>query len=281
MPHRWYRKVQRYLMLHEAHNNLMLGLAGVLMNSPEAYPEFYLSEVVDDDDTTVGAALMTMPHNLIIAHGTTPEALDLIANHAHRLYGALPGVNSTRDLAEAFAKTWTEISGMPHRRTMQQRIFQIERVSMPEGVAGSLRAAEPGDADRLANWYRQFTVDAALPVPSTEQCRAWADVVIAGTSRRAFFWVVDEEPVCLVGAGGPTPNGIRIGPVYTPESERCKGYGSACTAAVSQKMLDEGRRFCFLYTDLENPTSNKIYQTIGYRPIADADLYTFGPVSPA
>ncbi len=164
---------------------------------------------------------------------------------------------------------------------MQQRIFQIERVSMPEGDAGALRAAEAGDADLLADWYQQFAVDAALPVPSPEQCRVWAQFAITGTNRRAFLWVVDDKPVCLVGAGGATPNGIRIGPVYTPESERRKGYGSACTAAVSQKMLDEGRRFCFLYTDLANPTSNKIYQAIGYRPIADADLYAFEPASPA
>lgn len=85
----------------------------------------------------------------------------------------------------------------------------------------------------------------------------------------------------MVGATGPTPNGIRIGPVYTPQDERRKGYGSACTAAVSQKMLDEGRRFCFLYTDIENPTSNKIYQNIGYRPIVDCDLYVFNASNPA
>ncbi|NOG50401.1 MAG: hypothetical protein HND48_13975 [Chloroflexi bacterium] len=120
-------------MTHEAHNNLMLGLAGILMNSPETYPEFYLSEVIDEDAKTVGAALMTMPHHLIIAHGTSQEALDLIATHTHRLYGTLPGVNSSRDLAEAFARKWTEVSGVPHRRLMQQRIFQIDKVSMPEG----------------------------------------------------------------------------------------------------------------------------------------------------
>jgi predicted GNAT family acetyltransferase len=41
-------------------------------------------------------------------------------------------------------------------------------------------------------------------------------------------------------------------------------------------MLAEGRRFCFLFTDLGNPTSNHIYQEIGYRPVADVDVYRFG-----
>ncbi|GIK28940.1 MAG: GNAT family N-acetyltransferase [Chloroflexi bacterium] len=281
LPHHWYRKVQRFLMTHEAHNNLMLGLAGILMNSPETYPEFYLSEVIDEDAKTVGAALMTMPHHLIIAHGTSQEALDLIATHTHRLYGTLPGVNSSRDLAEAFARKWTEVSGVPHRRLMQQRIFQIDKVSMPEGAAGSLRLAGSADIDLLAEWYAQFAIDATLPVPTPEQSRAWAEATAAAINRRAFLWIVDDKPVCLVGATGPTPNGIRIGPVYTPQDERRKGYGSACTAAVSQKMLDEGRRFCFLYTDIENPTSNKIYQNIGYRPIVDCDLYVFNASNPA
>lgn len=281
LPHRWYRKVERFLMEHEAHNNLMLGLAGVLMNSPEHYPEFYLSEVVDDEGVTIGAALMTMPHNLIIAHGTSEDSLDLIASHTHRLYGSLPGVNSTRDISGAFARSWTSLTGAPHRLYFEQRIFKLERVSMPEGVAGAMRAVIESDLDLVADWYQQFAEDAGLPVPTPEQCRALAEGVVTGKDRRGFLWTVDDQPVCLVCAGGQTPNGVRIGPVFTPSAERRKGYGSACTAAVSQKMLDEGRRFCFLYTDTANPTSNKIYQQIGYRPIADAYVYLFDAGAPS
>ena len=40
-------------------------------------------------------------------------------------------------------------------------------------------------------------------------------------------------------------------------------------------LLDGGRRFCFLFTDLANPTSNSIYQRIGYRPVTDVDQWTF------
>jgi uncharacterized protein len=78
-----------------------------------------------------------------------------------------------------------------------------------------------------------------------------------------------------VGSGGETPNGIRIGPVYTPPEERGHGYASNLTAWVSQTLLDEGRRFCFLYADLGNPTSNKIYQAIGYEPVTDALMVAF------
>jgi predicted GNAT family acetyltransferase len=76
--------------------------------------------------------------------------------------------------------------------------------------------------------------------------------------------------VSLAGFGGPTPHGIRIGPVYTPRQQRGRGYGSAVTAAVSQLNLGRGRRFCFLYTDLANPTSNAIYLRLGYEPVCDS-----------
>jgi uncharacterized protein len=44
---------------------------------------------------------------------------------------------------------------------------------------------------------------------------------------------------------------------------------------VSQVQLDAGRQFVFLFTDLANPTSNKIYQDIGYEAVIDVDEYEF------
>ena len=81
----------------------------------------------------------------------------------------------------------------------------------------------------------------------------------------------------LAGFGGPTPNGIRIGPVYTPPDLRGRGYGTAVTAEVSRLLLDRGHRFCFLYTDLANPTSNAIYMRIGYEPVCDSREVAFVP----
>jgi predicted GNAT family acetyltransferase len=79
----------------------------------------------------------------------------------------------------------------------------------------------------------------------------------------------------MAGSTGPTPHGIRIGAVYTPPEYRQRGYASACVAYLSQMMLDSGRKFCFLFTDLSNPTSNHIYQQIGYEPVCDVDNYVF------
>ena len=83
-------------------------------------------------------------------------------------------------------------------------------------------------------------------------------------------------PVSLAGFSGPTPTGIRVGPVYTPPPHRRLGYATTLVADLSQWLLGQGYRSCFLYTDLSNPTSNHIYETIGYRQVAEAVEYGFG-----
>jgi hypothetical protein len=90
-----------------------------------------------------------------------------------------------------------------------------------------------------------------------------------------YVWVNGGKPVSMVCHTGPTPHGIRVSFVYTPPEQRRKGYASACTAALSRRLLDAGYQFCFLFTDLGNPTSNHIYQDIGYRPVCDVDEYRF------
>ena len=57
--------------------------------------------------------------------------------------------------------------------------------------------------------------------------------------------------------------------VYTPPALRRRGFASALVAAVSAVGLASGKEVCVLYTDLANPTSNSIYQKIGYRPVCD------------
>ena len=88
-----------------------------------------------------------------------------------------------------------------------------------------------------------------------------------------YLWE-DDEVVSMAGYNGPTPHGIRVSAVYTPPEHRGRGYARACTAALSQILLDS-YQFCFLFTDRANATSNYIYQQIGYKPVCDVDEYRF------
>jgi predicted GNAT family acetyltransferase len=83
------------------------------------------------------------------------------------------------------------------------------------------------------------------------------------------LWEAGGEPVAMAGATRQVAGMARIGPVYTPPAHRGRGYGSAVTAAASQRLIDDGTRDVVLFTDLANPVSNSIYQRIGYQAVED------------
>jgi predicted GNAT family acetyltransferase len=133
----------------------------------------------------------------------------------------------------------------------------------------------------LATWMRAFLAEALPAEPyDEERMRVALQRRLSGDSANGYWlWEDDGEVVAWTGHGNPTGRGIRIGPVYTPPELRGRGYATALVAAQSQWLLSNGFDFCFLYTDLANPTSNAIYERIGYRKIADSAAY--GLVPPA
>ena len=92
-----------------------------------------------------------------------------------------------------------------------------------------------------------------------------------------WLWEDGGRPVSVSGYGGATPNGIRIGPVYTPPELRGRGYATTLVSEQSRWLLSTGRTLCFLYTDLDNPTSNALYRRIGYRMVAESGEVRFDP----
>ena len=115
----------------------------------------------------------------------------------------------------------------------------------------------------LIEWMEQFVLDTGSVLTDPE---ALVDIRLA--EERIFLWD-DGGAKSFVAAAGSTPNGIRIGPVYTPAEYRGRGYASVATAQATRNMLAAGWQSCFLYTDLSNPTSNAIYKKIGYEPVDD------------
>ena len=157
------------------------------------------------------------------------------------------------------------------------RIYKLEQVTQVDGAPGELRPAHPEDEKLMVEWFSNFNRDIweEEPDPASVDIQVQRYLTAEPKMRGLMFWEIEGKPVSMAGYAGPTPNGIRIGAVYTPTALRRKGYASACTAALSQYLLDSGYQFCFLFTDLMNPTSNKIYQQIGYGAVCDVDRYDF------
>jgi uncharacterized protein len=259
------------LLEDEARHNLMLGLASTLRDHAERYPIFGLW-LVEDNGEPVGAALRTSPHNLVLARARGDRAIEALALAVD---DELPGVVGALPEVEVFANAWAARNAVTPQRRIAQGVFALERVEPVKGVPGAMRTATTADRPLLLEWFLAFGIE-ALPHPDEERLTREVDHRLSAADAGVVLWENDRA-VSLAGFGGLTPNGIRIGPVYTPPELRGHGYASALVAELSSSLLAGGRRFCFLYTDLANPTSNKIYERIGYVCVCESAEIEFVP----
>ena len=263
-----------FLGAREAEHNLIFGICSWLRRNPETVdqtPAFMA--VTTTDDRIVAVSIRTPPNNPVLSMVDDLDAVDLLAD----AYGGdVPGVLGSREAAARFAAHWERRTGGRAAVEVAERTYRLERVIPARPTSGTWRLVEPGDEEPIARWIIDFVSEATPEVPpSPEDARLAAERWVRRDGTLAYVWVDDGHLVSLAAARGETPNGIRIGPVYTPPEHRGRGYASAVTAAASQDQLDRGRRYCFLFTDLSNPTSNKIYQAIGHEPVCDVDMYRF------
>jgi predicted GNAT family acetyltransferase len=268
-----------FLMRQEAHHNLILGFIGRLerqSNPGDSQP--YLAAAVSHG-AVVAAAAMMPPSPLILSLCDEPDALTELARDVHDFSLGTAAVSAPLPFAPRFAQAWEHLTGEPTRVAMTETCYRLERVRPPSGVGGKARLATEADMQLLTEWQIAFGREA------TPWERFDIDSVRRGVERRlaqppeiagTFIWEDGGRAACMVAYGSPTPNSLRIAPVYTPPEHRRRGYGSACTAAVCQLILDSGKRFVTLFADQANPTSNHIYRTIGFEPVCDAELIRFG-----
>jgi predicted GNAT family acetyltransferase len=221
-----------------------------------------------------GAAFRTPPWPLIIS-GLPTDAAPATAELLAAVDPDVPGVNGPREPAEAFARAWAEHTGAGLAEAMAGRLYELGDLAVPT-VPGSSRPATPDDIGLMVGWRADFQVEALGH--DREQGRG-EHILRQSLARgdRQELWEHDGEVVSWAHAGAPTDGMSRIGPVYTPPGKRGRGYGSAVTAAVSGWARAAGARHVLLFTDLANPTSNSIYQKIGYRPVSDICEIEFTP----
>jgi GNAT superfamily N-acetyltransferase len=196
-------------------------------------------------------------------------ARDLAA--AGRLF---PGVDAGQEAAEAFAAAWRDRNGdivTVHRR---MRLFRLGELIRPEpGPEGAARLAARRDRDLLTEWFDAFVRDVGDPPGQDHGVAVDERLSYGGIT----VWAAGGAPVSMAGVTRSVAGMVRVGAVYTPPARRGRGYAGAVTAAVSQVARDAGVREVVLFTDLANPTSNALYQRLGYRPVEDRVTLSFEP----
>jgi len=271
-PDEFAARAMPLLLADEARHNLILGLCATLRTQPDVYPEFHLWTVEGAGDL-VAVAMRTPPHNIVVGQPRDARALSALAEWLYRQGMQLPGVTAARPEVEEFAQEWRRVSGAVPRLRMALGVYRLTSVVPVSGVPGRMRPAEHVDRDLLIEWVTTFQ-DEAVPGHMQTDVEKWADLRLGEGEGGILLWE-NPGPVSMAGYGAFTPNGVRVGPVYTPRDLRRRGYASALVAGMSSWLLGQGRRFCFLFTDMANPTSNKIYREIGYEFVCDSSDYVF------
>jgi len=257
-------------MANEVVNNLPLGIVLNLAkaeNKPDIKP--FMAAVFENE--RVCLVLVRTTSHLALAGDENQGAITTAVNYLNQKGIPVSSIIGAREVADSFADQWCQLLNCHAEVEMAQRIYRLDTVNSVQEAPGFLRMAEVNDSALVTEWIKQFTQEALSPIED-EQARQLAQASI--DSNALYIWQ-DGEAVSMAKKTRPTPNGITVNLVYTPPQHRKRGYASSCVAALSQELLDSGYKFCSLYTDLANPTSNKIYMDIGYNPIADSVVYRF------
>jgi predicted GNAT family acetyltransferase len=250
-----------FLARAEAENNIILSVAAA--SGGAASNDNYFA-TVEDGDAVVACAIRTPPSKALLSRAGA-AAMRLLIGDLIARYDKLPAVLGPEPAVRVFAELWAARTGLSAREGMRQRLFEARQVvPLDRRPSGAIRFASDDDEDIITAWMEAFIREVALDNQYDPRRMARARI----NDGSIFVWD-DGGPVSMAGWAGRTKRGVRVNFVYTPPEARGSGYASACVADLTERLLAKGAEFCCLVTDLANPTSNSIYQRIGYSPVCD------------
>jgi RimJ/RimL family protein N-acetyltransferase len=210
----------------------------------------------------------------------TPEQADSLAVRLAGLGHSLSRVSADHGSAAAFAEAWQRHTGVtPALRDVRLRLYRLGTLTPPQPPpAGRARVLGEGDLDQVIFWCGEFA--RAVGEDSVVDAATWAGSRYA--DKRYTLWETpDGTPVSVAGMNPMIGGQIQVDVVHTPAHLRGRGYAGAATAAVSRAALEQGAQDVVLFADLSNPTSNALYQRLGYRTLSDWAAYDFPPSLPS
>lgn len=254
---------------------------------PHGLPHRWWVVLRDELGEVAGVGMRTAPFAPYPLY-LLPMPVDAAAALAHLLHARgeeLDGVTGALPAARICAGELARLSGRTAEVGVQTRLHEARAVVPPAPASGRLRLVRDDEVDLVLTWLAAFADDvdeqAGRPAGTHHAMTETAEGVrrrIAG--EELWFWVdQDDRPVHLTGHRRPSHGVARVGPVYTPREHRSRGYAGNAVAEVTRQLLDSGARVC-LNTDLANPGSNRLYEALGFEPVADMVEMGIHPVAP-
>jgi predicted GNAT family acetyltransferase len=261
-PRRFRERVWPFLELDPVERTLPMTVLDAVVGG--LYASWVLAAVESASGAVIGCAVQTPPHHVIVAAGTGEDARALARGFGDHDID-LPGVVGLTPWVQEFAAAWCEGRARTAVEDRASRLFRLDALVAPRPAEGTARIATHEDLDLVVDWSEAFVREVGGIGPGDLR-RSLAVRIAAG---RVLLWVTAGEVVSFLGHSPVLAGHARIGPVYTPPEHRGRGCASNLVAAASGALLALDA-VPTLFTDLANPTSNSIYRTIGYTPVADA-----------
>ncbi|KAA0549587.1 GNAT family N-acetyltransferase [Bacillus sp. BGMRC 2118] len=266
--HEFERKIEPILSEREDVFSLFWGVLQAIKAGNYENP---FMATIEEDGRVLALFQMTPPHplNLIFVDEIRlEEIMDLFIKKMIELEINFNSIISLKMWAYQVAKKWEIQTGRTHQLLMDQGLYRLNKVNETlENSPGTWRYAEEDDSLLIEKWFNFFESDTGLPITPIEHVKKRVAMFLK--EREVFLWEDKGKVVSMMKKSRPTKNGVTVSFVFTPKEDRKKGYARTLVAAVSRELLKDFD-FCVLYTDMMNPTSNKIYREIGYERVADS-----------
>lgn len=258
--------VLEILNRHEIQNNLLFKNIG---------DGKFMANVKDDNGNIILVAVRTSPFPMVMYETDNIRNNEAVAFFARSLVEHNIDVDfimTEKELAKSFCEHYSKLTGKKYYNNDNLVLYVLEKLNNLTPEAGIFRQANSDDMFYLPYWYADFT-----PACNIGEYNLTSGIEGAGKAVEngtAYVWV-DKYPVSLAASVRRTTDCVFIGQVYTPPNLRGKGYSTACIWNLSNKLFNDGFKYCALYADCANPFSNKVYQKIGYKEVFWYDQYKF------
>lgn len=265
---------QTFLIKNESENSLPLGVAiSIKEKMRKASSPYYFA--IENEQQILAVAQRTNLDRPMFLSKMDAVWVKLLCEKMMPLNISLEGVVGLPYTSETFSEIYSQKNGLSCKLSMRQGLYELKKVLMPELDGEQLIVASTNEAKTCHDYMLGFVSDC---FPNHKSPREEAQKISENLLTNKNLYLLKNktgEFVSMIGNSRNSPNGASISYVYTPKIHRRNGYGSKITALLSQKLLDQGFKFCNLYTDLLNPTSNSIYKKIGYEMIGENKHISF------
>lgn len=267
-----------FLINKEAENNLLFAILNAIRSNASRFGEDkpILTTVIEDNEIKL-VSLRTLPYNQVLSYTNDINTIDVLVDELLKKNMKLPGVLGIKNGAGRFTQLWCKNKDLNPHLIRNERIYKLEEVNEETLGNKTFIIGSEVNQELILKWGREFILEA---LPETNEARLQSNLkqITEDIKNERIFLLLDgNKVVSMARKAGKTPNGNLVNFVYTPPPLRRRGYATECVAKLSKRLLEEGNKFCFLFTDLKNPTSNSIYKKIGYCPVIDVDGYEFLP----